>query len=35
MESFITAQQKLAIRDVVLWKDKILSKTLEVINIDF
>ncbi len=28
MESFITAQQKLAIRDVVLWKDKILSKTL-------
>lgn len=35
MESFVTAQQKLAIRDVVLWKDKILSKTLEVINIDF
>ena len=35
MESFVTAQQKLAIRDVVLWKDKVISKTLEVINIDF
>lgn len=35
MESFVTAQQKLAIKDVVLWKDKILSKTLEVTNIDF
>ncbi|MGN1079489.1 MAG: restriction endonuclease subunit S [Alphaproteobacteria bacterium] len=27
MESFITAQQKLAIKDVVLWKNKIISTT--------
>lgn len=27
MESFITAQQKLAIKEVVLWKDKVISTT--------
>lgn len=32
MESFITAQQKLAIKDVVLWKDKVISTTKTVIN---
>ncbi len=33
MESFITAQQKLAIRDVVLWKDKVISETRKVANV--
>ena len=33
MESFITAQQKLAIRDVVLWKDKIISETRKITNV--
>lgn len=32
MESFITAQQKLAIKDVVLWKNKVISTTKKVIN---
>ncbi len=32
MESFITAQQKLAIKEVVLWKDKVISTTKKVIN---
>lgn len=33
MESFITAQQKLAIRDVVSWKDKVISETRKVANV--
>ncbi len=33
MESFITAQQKLAIRDVVLWKDKVISETRKIANV--
>ena len=33
MESFVTAQQKLAIRDVVLWKDKVISETRKVANV--
>lgn len=33
MESFITAQQKLAIRDVVQWKDKVISETRKVANV--
>lgn len=33
MESFITAQQKLAIRDVVLWKDKVISETRKITNV--
>ncbi len=33
MESFITAQQKLAIRDVVLWKDKVISETRKVASV--
>ena len=33
MESFITAQQKLAIRDVVLWKDKVISETRKITKV--
>ena len=33
MESFITAQQKLAIRDIVLWKDKVISETRKIANV--
>lgn len=33
MESFVAAQQKLAIRDVVLWKDKVISETRKVANV--
>lgn len=33
MESFIAAQQKLAIRDVVLWKNKVISETRKVANV--
>lgn len=33
MESFVTAQQKLAIRDVVLWKDKVISETRKITKV--
>lgn len=33
MESFITAQQKLAIGDVVLWKDKVISETWKITKV--
>lgn len=33
MESFITAQQKLAIGDVVLWKDKVISETRKITKV--
>ena len=33
MESFIAAQQKLAIRDVVQWKDKVISETRKITKV--
>ena len=33
MESFVAAQQKLAIRDVVLWKDKVISETRKITKV--
>ena len=33
MESFVTAQQKLAIGDVVLWKDKVISETRKITKV--
>lgn len=33
MELFITAQQKLAIGDVVRWKDKVISETRKITNV--